>query len=101
MFEQNRGQGILSISVISFVSFILTVGFRVTIRYASVNTHHRLDQGRVDDLWSLLYCVVELMCGTLPWAHLFFFFCFLFIVCNFITFIFHSFLSLWSSFASS
>ena len=43
------------------------VGFRGTIRYASVNAHYGRDLGRVDDLWSLLYILVELATGSLPW----------------------------------
>eukprot|EP01125_Pyxidicula_operculata_P004186 TRINITY_DN1614_c0_g1_i2.p1 TRINITY_DN1614_c0_g1~~TRINITY_DN1614_c0_g1_i2.p1 ORF type:complete len:331 (+),score=35.13 TRINITY_DN1614_c0_g1_i2:117-1109(+) len=39
-------------------------------RYMSPNTHLRKDQGRRDDLWSLLYVLVEFMTGTLPWGHL-------------------------------
>ncbi|KAK2952482.1 putative Tau-tubulin kinase 1 [Blattamonas nauphoetae] len=46
------------------------VGFRGTARYASVNAHKSRDLGRVDDLWSLLYCLVEFHKGSLPWTRL-------------------------------
>jgi len=39
-------------------------------RYMSLNAHLRKDQGRRDDLWSLLYVLIEFRTGTLPWAHL-------------------------------
>lgn len=39
-------------------------------RYMSPNTHLRKDQGRRDDLWGFLYVLIELLTGTLPWAHL-------------------------------
>jgi tau tubulin kinase len=39
-------------------------------RYMSLNTHLRKDQGRRDDLYSLLYVLIECLTGTLPWAHL-------------------------------
>jgi len=39
-------------------------------RYMSINTHQRKDQGRRDDLWSLLYVFIEFYTATLPWAHL-------------------------------
>ncbi|CCW60699.1 unnamed protein product [Phytomonas sp. EM1] len=42
-------------------------GFRGTSRYASVASHQRLELGRVDDLWSLLFMLVEFATGTLPW----------------------------------
>mmetsp|Transcript_12 Transcript_12/g.20 ORF Transcript_12/g.20 Transcript_12/m.20 type:complete len:607 (-) Transcript_12:283-2103(-) len=41
--------------------------FRGSTTYASVHAHMDMDLGRRDDLWSWLYCVVELLEGTLPW----------------------------------
>ncbi|KAG5494033.1 hypothetical protein JKF63_01866 [Porcisia hertigi] len=42
-------------------------GFRGTSRYASVASHHHHELGRVDDIWSLLFMLVEFATGTLPW----------------------------------
>ena len=42
-------------------------GFRGTVRYASLNAHCSKDLGRHDDLWSVLYLLVELATGQLPW----------------------------------
>lgn len=44
-----------------------TAPFRGTIRYCSLNVHRRDEQGRHDDLWSLLYMTAEMILGTLPW----------------------------------
>lgn len=43
-------------------------GFRGTVRYASIAVHERKDAGRKDDMWSLLYTIVEWFQGRLPWA---------------------------------
>ncbi|KAM3727236.1 Tau-tubulin kinase [Dirofilaria immitis] len=44
-----------------------TAPFRGTIRYCSINVHCGDEQGRHDDLWSLLYMTAEMILGTLPW----------------------------------
>ena len=43
-------------------------GFRGTPRYASVHVHREEDLSRRDDLWSLLYILVEFCTGDLPWG---------------------------------
>ncbi|KAK0425682.1 hypothetical protein QR680_009321 [Steinernema hermaphroditum] len=45
-------------------------GFRGTLRYVSLTVHDRREQGPVDDLWSLLYSIIELGEGGLPWKNL-------------------------------
>ena len=41
--------------------------FRGTTHYASIAAQSFQDLGRVDDLWSLCYVVVEMVAGGLPW----------------------------------
>ena len=43
--------------------------FRGTSRYASLAAHNCQDLGRVDDLWSLFYVLLEFITGTLPWMN--------------------------------
>uniref|UniRef100_A0A7E4ZUJ5 Protein kinase domain-containing protein n=1 Tax=Panagrellus redivivus TaxID=6233 RepID=A0A7E4ZUJ5_PANRE len=40
--------------------------FRGTTKYCSSNSHKRAEQGRPDDLWSMVYVLAE-MRGPLPW----------------------------------
>ncbi|KAK6113283.1 Protein kinase domain family protein [Brugia pahangi] len=47
-----------------------TAPFRGTIRYCSINAHRHDEQGRHDDLWSLLYMTAEMILGTLPWRNM-------------------------------
>ncbi|KAA6362644.1 MAG: putative Tau-tubulin kinase 1, partial [Streblomastix strix] len=44
--------------------------FRGTVRYASPNAHRHLELCRSDDLISLLYVLVELYMGKLPWSNI-------------------------------
>ncbi|CAI2297021.1 unnamed protein product [Caenorhabditis sp. 36 PRJEB53466] len=43
-----------------------TAEFRGTLRYTSPNVHMRKEQGRVDDVWSMMFVLIELN-GGLPW----------------------------------
>lgn len=42
-------------------------GFRGTVRYASLTAHKSKEMGRVDDLWSLFYIMLEFTGLQLPW----------------------------------
>ncbi|VDK74965.1 unnamed protein product [Litomosoides sigmodontis] len=44
--------------------------FRGTVAYCSVNVHKHLEQGRHDDLWSMMYMLIEFIAGRLPWKGL-------------------------------
>uniref|UniRef100_A0A5S6QNE8 Protein kinase domain-containing protein n=1 Tax=Trichuris muris TaxID=70415 RepID=A0A5S6QNE8_TRIMR len=44
------------------------IGFRGTLRYASLTAHQMQDLGRRDDLWSLFYVCTEMIVGNLPWG---------------------------------
>ncbi|XP_054709299.1 uncharacterized protein LOC129219005 [Uloborus diversus] len=46
------------------------IGFRGTVRYASLSAHQHNDLGRNDDLWSFFYMLVEFVQGSLPWKGL-------------------------------
>ncbi|KRX40713.1 putative serine/threonine-protein kinase [Trichinella murrelli] len=41
--------------------------FKGTRKYASIKAHLNQDIGRVDDLWSLFYSIIEMFTGSLPW----------------------------------
>ncbi|GMR53551.1 hypothetical protein PMAYCL1PPCAC_23746, partial [Pristionchus mayeri] len=41
--------------------------FRGTLRYVSINVHQRREQGPCDDVISLVYSLIELLEGELPW----------------------------------
>ncbi|RKO84002.1 kinase-like domain-containing protein, partial [Blyttiomyces helicus] len=41
-----------------------------TVRYLSINTHLGVDQSRRDDMQSLGYILVYMICGKLPWQNL-------------------------------
>lgn len=47
----------------------LYVGFRGTLRYASLRIHDRQESGQADDLISLFYTFLELIQGFLPWRN--------------------------------
>lgn len=47
-----------------------TAEFRGTVRYTSPNVHLKKEQGRGDDVWALLYVLIELNGGKmLPWQN--------------------------------
>ncbi|CAD6188169.1 unnamed protein product [Caenorhabditis auriculariae] len=44
--------------------------FHGTLRYVSLNIHHRQDASTWDDLWSVYYVAIENMVGQLPWRNI-------------------------------
>ncbi|KFD52727.1 hypothetical protein M514_06383 [Trichuris suis] len=46
------------------------IGFRGTVRYASLAAHEMQDLSRRDDLWSLFYVCAEMITGKLPWRNI-------------------------------
>ena len=46
-----------------------TAEFRGTCRYASIHSHRHEELGRRDDMWSLLYMLLELHGASLPWSN--------------------------------
>uniref|UniRef100_A0A914KYA5 Protein kinase domain-containing protein n=2 Tax=Meloidogyne incognita TaxID=6306 RepID=A0A914KYA5_MELIC len=44
------------------------VAFRGTYRYCSLNAQKCIDQGRVDDIWSVMYTLIECKKRKLPWT---------------------------------
>lgn len=47
-----------------------SAGFRGTARYASINSHLSKELSRRDDMWSLLYMMIEFLKGNLPWSNI-------------------------------
>ena len=45
-------------------------GFHGTARYASINSHLSKELSRRDDVWSILYVLIEFLTGQLPWRKL-------------------------------
>ena len=41
----------------------LSLSLSLSIRYASIHSHQSRDLGRRDDLWSLLYLMIEFVVG--------------------------------------
>jgi serine/threonine protein kinase len=44
-----------------------TAEFRGTSLYSSLHAHLLQDLGRRDDLWSVFYCIVDMVRGGIPW----------------------------------
>ena len=42
--------------------------FRGTTFYASVHSHNLEDLSPRDDLWSMMYVFLDILCGSLPWS---------------------------------
>lgn len=46
-----------------------TAQFRGSSLYASLNAHEARDLSRRDDLWSLLFILIDFSVGNLPWRY--------------------------------
>ncbi len=65
-----RGHGIrvLDMGIARHIDDMTPVtGFRGTPRYASPHTHHNRRPAPRDDYWGVLYSMVEMLVGRLPW----------------------------------
>ena len=50
-----------------FGELMRKIKFDKNIRYCSSNAHHKREQGRHDDIISMIFMLIELLTSTLPW----------------------------------